>query len=1100
MGILEFLIGTVGSSVAGAALKMWLKDNELAAAAVSKIGETLVKKIPDSIKRNRVEREFEAIGDESAKSVFTLLKKEATDLSDDRLKKIAVAASETLNNVNFTTAILVANDLDKEKLVEFFLEQTGAAGGNPGLAGHASASGRFPEEEQIVYRRILTHASQLIVDMAATFPNFEAEVSRETLRRLGAIAEEVIEGMNLVTSEQADAFEADYRNACVRKWDRLEIFGVDLNESSQRYNLSIAYITLTIETLIKNEYTANLKVSEDESESLSMPANEALAKYPRLLVRGPAGSGKTTLLQWVAVFSAARKLEDDLDAVNNCVPFLLKLRTFVERPLPTPGQFTLEASKALGSRTPENWVHERMSRGDAILLVDGLDEINSEMRRKVREWLDDIIGAYPKARYLVTTRPHAADAGWMSENDFVDSELQEMERSDVDEFIEHWHKAIAHGISDEDEKLELVDLSEDLKQKLRINRSILRLATSPLLCAMLCALHRQRARNLPRDRIELYDACIDMFFRRDEQRDVDSVEYLQLTGRQKSRVIQDFAWWMIRNEKSTVDRPDAIGRFNRSYNSLNTARSGGQEQGKAVLKLFLDRVGLIRELSHNEIDFPHRTFQEFLAAKGAIDEDDLNILVRNAHDDQWREVAILAVGQLSAKPATKMIIDLLVRGDSEPRNKHTLYLTAVSALEVLVSFDKDVSLQEEVASRLEQIVPPRTITEAKVLASAGELVTPFLKWKKEYKVKEAAACARALALVGGDLAHTLLEDYAKDSRIGVRHQVQESIKSAASPNDILRIGFKRSQTIYLFSVGSVENLDGIQSCVQVENFHASCCNNLVDFDLLGACEKLRIIEISWCPVADISFLAKCKNIEEVDFSGFYVEDLSVLCGLPFLKKLALYQLGGVDFLSFGGLPTVESLTLGSMSLPSSYSLTGCPSLACLSLYYIKSEDLSWALNFQGLRTLRIRDCGPAEFDFETTLPQLESLTLEYVKITNAPKISNFTKLKSLCLDYTSVSDLGFVKDLPILEYLEVSNKDGYDLSPVAECRSLRSIDVGIKSIEELHPLIESESIETISVRHPPDVFVDLNLLQSLFPNFFFTRNFGNGFTLKRRKC
>ena len=70
-----------------------------------------------------------------------------------------------------------------------------------------------------------------------------------------------------------------------------------------------------------------------------------------------------------------------------------------------------------------------------------------------------------------------------------------------------------------EEQNELKDLADNLCLVLEKNIFIYSLATTPLLCAMLCALHRERGRQLPYDRIELYEAGCEMLLeRRDMER------------------------------------------------------------------------------------------------------------------------------------------------------------------------------------------------------------------------------------------------------------------------------------------------------------------------------------------------------------------------------------------------------------------------------------------------------------------------------------------------------------------------------------------------------------------------------------------------------
>ena len=71
--------------------------------------------------------------------------------------------------------------------------------------------------------------------------------------------------------------------------------------------------------------------------------------------------------------------------------------------------------------------------------------------------------------------------------------------------------------------------------------------------------------------------------------------------------------------------------------------------GKDIRRLFIERSGMLREPVKGFVHFAHRTFQEFLAARAVLDEDDIGVLVKDASDDQWREVVILASGLASQK-------------------------------------------------------------------------------------------------------------------------------------------------------------------------------------------------------------------------------------------------------------------------------------------------------------------------------------------------------------------------------------------------------------------------------------------------------------------
>ena len=61
-------------------------------------------------------------------------------------------------------------------------------------------------------------------------------------------------------------------------------------------------------------------------------------------------------------------------------------------------------------------------------------------------------------------------------------------------FIEHWHSAVRNQLQDEAEIQQLISLQDHLKLVVRSTPPIRSLTTNPLLCAMLCALNRDRKR------------------------------------------------------------------------------------------------------------------------------------------------------------------------------------------------------------------------------------------------------------------------------------------------------------------------------------------------------------------------------------------------------------------------------------------------------------------------------------------------------------------------------------------------------------------------------------------------------------------------------
>src|SRR5205085_72282 len=140
-------------------------------------------------------------------------------------------------------------------------------------------------------------------------------------------------------------------------------------------------------------------------------------------------------------------------------------------------------------------------------------------REEVHLWLKELVEIYPKARFIVTGRPYALEEDWVKREGFDEVGLQPMDLADIRIFIDHWHAAVAEEVREEEDKADLVSFAEHLKLEIERDPSKRNLATNPLLCAMLCALNRERHSKIPSDRIELCEACCNLLIeRRDKDR------------------------------------------------------------------------------------------------------------------------------------------------------------------------------------------------------------------------------------------------------------------------------------------------------------------------------------------------------------------------------------------------------------------------------------------------------------------------------------------------------------------------------------------------------------------------------------------------------
>ena len=160
-------------------------------------------------------------------------------------------------------------------------------------------------------------------------------------------------------------------------------------------------------------------------------------------------------------------------------------------------------------------------------------------------------------------------------------------------------------------------------------------------CSYLLEDNRDRHGNLPRNRIELYRISLEMFLERRDNELGLRPSSVTLEYADKLRLLQELAYWMMSNGLAAAPRPRVLNRLG---TALERLRHRIDADAEAVLEYLLERSGVLREPVPGSIDFVHRNFQEFLAASAIIEHDDIELLLRYARDDQWRQVVVLAAG------------------------------------------------------------------------------------------------------------------------------------------------------------------------------------------------------------------------------------------------------------------------------------------------------------------------------------------------------------------------------------------------------------------------------------------------------------------------
>ncbi|KUJ68940.1 hypothetical protein ACZ90_16035 [Streptomyces albus subsp. albus] len=772
-----------------------------------------------------------------------------------------------------------------------------------------------------LYDHLLSLCCEHLVEYLTTLPEFPARTQVELIRRTSGLAETLTDIRHRLgpgPERTAAEFEARYAEFVCATHSRLQLFGVTLGSAAAEWALDTGYISLSVSDEALPDHGPDYGFGEFAPGTVKI--EHALAAGSRLLLRGPAGSGKTTLVQWLATNAARRAFGPELADWNTRVPFVLRLRALTEHDaLPLPADFLSSMGNPLSGAAPAGWTDGLMSSGRALVLVDGVDEVPQRLRKRTEEWLRQLVAAFPEARYVVTTRPSAVPENWLAPHGFRAHTLLPMTREDIRAFITHWHEAARQ---EQPETSDVLDVYQDaMLQAVRTRRDLSRLATNPLMCALLCALNRDRRMQLPRARKDLYDAALDMLLvRRDTEREICAVEGVELTRDEQTLLLQELAYWLIRNDQLEADRADAVDRIDNALAAMPQIRA--QADADQVLRHLLIRSGLLREPVPGAVNFVHRTFQDYLAAKAAVEAGDFGLLVSKAHDDQWEDVVRMAVGHARPTERARLLRGILRRADRAMRWRTRLNLLAAACLEHAPQLDPAV--REDIEGRVEELIPPPDFPEAEELARVGELALDLLPGPNGLDVWAAAAVVHTAARIGGDAALALIKRFRHDDRAPVQVQVTRGwhrFDAAEYVDTVLRD--IPSPRVYL-SVKAMEQLRHLPDLPQFESIAIE--GELPLFDYVGtSVTHLTIHQHSG--LYDLSPLARYSALTSLGLGTDLHPDLDLralreLSGLTHLGLNYAAELPSLEHVPAG--PQLSSLSLGSRATARLNGITRWP--------------------------------------------------------------------------------------------------------------------------------------------------------------------------------
>ena len=538
---------------------------------------------------------------------------------------------------------------------------------NPNLAPEAvieaKLAGLTYPEAATIFRVSLQSVVQVLMHVGPVMAEWRRlrfpttfELPRQVTARLDKISDQ-IRGIAGSGSRDADErYELEYRDYLLQRFHRIEVgtvrmttsMGVDLRElfvtprvqvrkelaSKKGDGPSAEFMTLAA----AREFLGSVPGESEKEGPRGVPALDQLKSSERNVLIGVPGAGKSTFLEWLQLRVAGGEEEFVLSG-KQAIPLLVPVRRLDPRNLPHDRDL-IEVATASHDRaelTPRGWLERQTSNGRVMLMLDGLDETEPDLRDQyLIPWLRELCTQYPRSRYVVSSRPVGYPPGTFRGLKFAESELLDFDQAEVQEYARHWCTCVrlAQNEPAAQARREGAAEGQRIVNSFEGNPYIRNLARNPLMLSAICLVNYFEGGQLPKDRALLYKLCVEgLLHHWDQRRGIQSEFGLE----EKLRACREVALSMQAEDRAEFPAVQVQSIFEQVFDD--------RERAIRLLEHIRLRTGLLLERRPGVFAFAHLTFQEYLAAlavrEGNLGNVDAAHLVKQHGDGRWKEVIAL---------------------------------------------------------------------------------------------------------------------------------------------------------------------------------------------------------------------------------------------------------------------------------------------------------------------------------------------------------------------------------------------------------------------------------------------------------------------------
>ena len=462
-------------------------------------------------------------------------------------------------------------------------------------------------------------------------------------------------------------------------------FSPKINNTLVKINLENIYVPLELK--IESEIGQAKDEIQNGNKEITFTLENALNDFNKLVVLGDPGSGKSTILKHLAYNICKNRSTES--QFSDLVPIIIKGSEFAKYVSTTFKNLSEYIIDQIDKKY-ELLFTQKLESNQLLVLVDGIDEINvTSLRHTVVNRINAFIAQYPDTKIIVSSRIVGYKETRLN-GYFNHLQVKKFGERQIEKFITNWYLSVVSNSNNDLENAK--QSSKSLFESIRKNKSVLNMASNPLLVTIITLIHYQGG-TLPERRAALYDIATSTFL----ENWVHQREYKRTSNFDKETLISILApiSYYIHQKFTTGLITEGILKdlFKKEYKNVYPFQNPKEEAQdlKDIIDFLREDAGFLFEKGINEngesmFGFVHQTFQEYFSAiefktrwKEGLFKDNLDEYIFNP---AWNEVIKLTaslfkyseLSRLGRHYTTNFIKDIRDAKDSVPEMYRPLKL------------------------------------------------------------------------------------------------------------------------------------------------------------------------------------------------------------------------------------------------------------------------------------------------------------------------------------------------------------------------------------------------------------------------------------------